>query len=132
MNLEYAISSAGSLITEVCINGIGGGSGGFSGQTFFADDGGWNFVASYCNGDESPSTPPSNYGPPNEGVNGLPQITCGDDNCPLPASECRDDSIVITETARMKSSAMSTLQVSSSAPEAVIPCYHHAVPQLWP
>lgn len=76
----------------------------FSSQIFTDNEGGYNVVEGYANCDESPGTPPSAYGAPNDGVNGLPTATCGLDASSPCVQEstnfCVDGSVVVTSQDR--------------------------------
>lgn len=53
------MSYSGSLITAGC--GVTEDNGAFSGQTFVNEDGGYNLVVAYCNGNDPTDVPPSAY-----------------------------------------------------------------------
>lgn len=72
----------------------------WSGQIFTTNLGGYNIVVGYGNCDDPPDTKPSSYGPPNDGVNGMPKFECGvvgGSDCEVdPADVCNPDTLDVT------------------------------------
>jgi hypothetical protein len=91
--LTSDVSAFAGLISAVCDGDEGEGHHPVNGQAFTSDQGGYNVVVGYCNGNDDPTVPPSAYTPP--GPNGY-AISCGgnqDGACGL--SECYPDTIAV-------------------------------------
>ncbi|KAK5170894.1 uncharacterized protein LTR77_004038 [Saxophila tyrrhenica] len=72
----------------------GGQDGNGSGRVTTTDRGGYNVNIGYCNGNDSPSIPPSGYGWP--GPNGTPFIQCGKEGQPpCEGTGCLEGTIVV-------------------------------------
>ncbi|KAK3709709.1 hypothetical protein LTR37_010736 [Vermiconidia calcicola] len=81
-------------LMSICIGGNSIGKDAVSGRVKV--DAGWNMNVGYCNGNDSPSIPPSGYGWP--GPNGTPDVQCGkEDQASCEGGNCKDGSLVIQE-----------------------------------
>jgi hypothetical protein len=91
--LTSDVSAFAGLISATCNGGEGEGHHPVNGQAFTSDQGGYNVVVGYCNGNDDPTVPPSAYTPP--GPNGY-AISCGgnqDGACGL--SNCYPETIAV-------------------------------------
>ena len=83
----------------LCAGDVGEGHHAVNGQAFTPDQGGYNVVVGYCNGNDDPSVAPSAYTPP--GPNGY-AISCGgNDADACPVGTCDPATITVSTQANV-------------------------------
>ena len=93
VDITIAITDATTITNYIYETCISNGEG-LSGQMFTDANGGYNVVIAFCDGNLSPSTPPSAYTPP--GPNGGPAVVCGGNNQnPCSFGTCDTTTIVV-------------------------------------
>lgn len=85
-------------------------------QVFSTNEGGYNVVGAYANCNDDVGVQPGDYGPPNDGVNGWPDVQCGAVDMPACESQremCAVDSVVVTGEPTRESCGASTFLSAS-------------------